>query len=278
MNEPKTLRGDLLRFMEEKKNGMHPTETADVRRFPDPVGWTARERFGVSLRYWPRMSELFTLDEGTMAARGIPRKYMKYYIDEIEPKDFWQAQVMNYMNILYTVRSNPLPCLTVLGGNGSGKTLLGCALVNTVTRLSGCIDHKTGNTDDWNPYFVNEADLLNRIEGYSRGGMDWFREYSENTRLLVIDEFGMTQWTATDARRMNQLLNKCFGNGISLLILTNLRAEEFAALLSDQLRSRFKMGKSIQMNSPDYRPRYEDNGYSNPFDDEEPDYDPFAGR
>ena len=278
MSEPKTIRGDLLRYMKEMKNRQQTVPSAPIKRFPDPVGWTVRERFGTKLRYWPRMSELFTLDESTMASRGIPRMYMKYYIDEVEPKDVWQAQVMNYMNIIYTVRSNPLPCLTVMGGNGSGKTLLGCAFVNTVTRLSGCIDRKTGNTDDWNAYYVNEADLLNRIEGYSRYGVDWFREYSEESRLLVIDEFGMSQWTPTDGRRMNQLLNKRFGNGLQTVVITNLDAMQFSQILSDQLKSRFRMGKSIQMNSQDYRPRYEDSGYSNPFDEDDSDYDPFEGR
>ena len=278
MSEPKPLRGDLLKYMKEMKNRQQAVSSTPIKRFPDPIGWTSRERFGTKLRYWPRMSELFTLDESTMASRGIPRMYMKYYIDEVEPKDVWQAQVMNYMNIIYTVRSNPLPCLTVIGGNGSGKTLLGCALVNTVTRLSGCIDHKTGNTDDWNPYFVNEADLLSRIEGYSRSGVDWFREYSEESRLLVIDEFGMTQWTATDTRRMNQLLNKRFGNGLQTVILTNLPISKLLEVLSDQLRSRFKMGKSIVMSSQDYRPKYEDTEYSNSIDEDDPDFDPFAGR
>lgn len=245
------------------------TPSEPPKQKKEPVGWAERERFGIKMRYWPRMSERFDMESDSKAAMGIPGKFMRYYIDEIEPWDRWQAQAMNYMNIMYTcARSNPLPCLTLLGGNGGGKTLLGCAFVNTVMRLGICLDHKTGEQDDWNPQFVNEADLLSRIEGYSRGGRDWFFEYTECCRLLVIDEFGMTQWTPTDTRRMNQLLNKCFGNGVFLVILTNHDATGFAALLSDQLRSRFRQGRSIQMGSPDYRPKYME-----PDDDD----DPFGG-
>ena len=264
MTDYHSFKSDLLKYMENHPAPVAPS--SQIKRFPDPIGWKTRERFGVTLRYWPNMSELIYMDENILSAHGIPRMYFQRYIDEIEPKDIYQAQVMNYMNILYTVRSKPLPCLTVMGGNGSGKTFLGCAFVSTVTRLSGCIDRNTGRTDDREAYFVNEADLFSRIEGYSRAGVDWFRLYSEDAEYLVIDEFGLTQWTATDTRRMNQLLNKRFGNGLQTVILTNLDAKKVYALLSDQLRSRFKTGKSIQMGSPDYRERFtEPEEYDDPF-------------
>ena len=257
MTEYRTLKGDLVKYMEDMGKRQAAANTP-IKAFKDPVGWKTRERFGITMRYWPSLSEFHHLDNGMLAAQGIPRMYMKYYIDEIEPKDSYQAQVMNYMNILYTVRKSPLPCLTVMGGNGSGKTLLGCALVNTVSRLSGCIDRNTGKQDNWDAFFVNEADLFSRIEGYSRSGVDYFRLYSEECDLLVIDEFGMTQWTPTDTRRMNQLLNKRFGNGLQTVILTNLDSTRFSELLSDQLRSRFRTGKSIVMGSPDYREKFVD--------------------
>ena len=263
MNDYRTIQGDLASFMATHKNVSISTP---VKAHEDPVGWKTRERFGVTMRYWPSLSEIYHLEGSMLAAHGIPRMYMKYYIDEIEPKDHYQAQVMNYMNIIYSVRKSPLPCLTVMGGNGCGKTLLGCALVNTVSRLSGCYDRNTGKADNWDAYFVNEADLFSRIEGYSRSGVDYFRLYSEECDLLVIDEFGMTQWTPTDTRRINQLLNKRFGNGLQTVVLTNKTVDEFFGLLSDQLRSRFRTGKSIQMGSPDYREKFiEDDDQDDPF-------------
>ena len=264
MNSYRTLRGDLLEYIKNRPN--NPVSSAPVKREPDPVGWTTRERFGIRMRYWPRLSERLDFDASSKAAIGIPRKYMKFYIDEIEPKDIYQAQVMNLMNVMYSVKSSPLLSLVVMGGNGSGKTLLGSSLVNTLMRLGNAIDHNTGLAEDWSPYFCNEADLFNKIEGYSRNGVDWFFELTENCRLLVIDEFGMTQWTPTDKRRMEQLLNKRFGNGLRTIILTNLSAERFSELLSDQLRSRFRTGRSIQMSSPDYREKFvEEDDFDDPF-------------
>ena len=270
-----TIRNDLQKYMTDINRKKVVMPLGEVPEEKMPVGWKPRERFGIQMRYWPKLSMLVDDDAQTKAARGIPRMYMRYFIDQIEPKDKSQASVMNLMNIMYSVRSNPLLSLVVMGGNGSGKTLLGCALVNTLNRLSSTIVRATGEMEpDWNPYFCNEADLFNRVEGYSRDGMDWFTEYTENSKFLVIDEFGMTQWTPTDKRRMEQVLNKRFGNGLKTVILTNLSAGRFSELISDQLKSRFRMGRSVTMDSPDYRERFQEEEPTgpNPLDD---DYEPF---
>ena len=268
MEETKTYLDEYMASFNKRKQ----TVARQLSNNPNtPAGWSVRDRFGITLRYWPMMDTIYRVSNASKAAQGIARNFFPYYLDTLEPKDIWQAQVMNYMNIMYTVRSNPLQSLVVFGGNGSGKSLLGSSFASTVLRYDSAVDAKTGSPDIWNPYFVNEADLLSRIEGFSRSGIDWFREYSENTKLLIIDEFGMTQWTPTDKRRVEQLLNKCFGYGVRIVILTNLSVVEFADLLSDQLKSRFKTGKSVEMQSPDYRQRYKD-------DSDEPDWDHYTDR
>ena len=267
MENSKVFLDEYLKEFEKRKQIVEQKMSKNPKA---PAGWFARERFGINMRYWPMTSEIFDIEESAKKARGVPLKYLKFFIDELDPWDWWQAKVINYMNVMYTKISNPLQSLVVFGGNGCGKTLLGSAFINTVARYDSCIDAKTGDTGRWNPLLVNEADLFNRIEGYVRDGMDWFREYTENCQLLVIDEFGMTQWTPTDKRRIEQVLNKRFGNGLKTVILTNLKVEEFASLLSDQLKSRFKTGRSFEMESPDYREKYAD-------EDDAPDYEGYTG-
>ncbi len=226
-----------------------------------PVGWTDRERFGVKMHRWPSLSMVFDTPYDMKKTRGIPKKFRNFYIDQMEPKNRDQAELMEAINYMVTNKQYPLKFLMVCGGNGTGKTCIGCGAVNTLSRLAVGLD-ENGRQEDLNPYYVNEADLLARITGWSNStGTDWFSRYSEQCEILIIDEFGMTQWTPSDKRKMEQLLNKRFSNDLWTIILTNRGLGEVQEMISSQLLSRFRTGKVISLTGQDLRERW--SGYWN---------------
>jgi len=247
----------LLNNYLKKEFTLEPPNKREGKR---PIGWDRRERFGVNMRYWPSLSMVFDLTISEKSYRGIPKYFRNCFIDQIEPKNREQALVMDMMNIMVT-RKN-LPFLMVCGGNGTGKTYLGCGLVNTLARLAVGFDQDC-KQEDLNAMYVNEADLLPRITGW--GQKDWFSIYSDLCEFLVIDEFGMTQWSATDTKRMEQLLNKRFSNGFRTVVLTNRDITEIQGMVSSQMISRFRTGKTLNLTGSDLREKWVDEEKDDPF-------------
>lgn len=202
---------------------------------------------------WPRFSEDFSkCQDYKMGVLGIPRKYLKAAIDR---DDVWSCDELELANEFRGMVDVPRPpqALVVLGVNHCGKTHLACGLVDFLDRCDDSV--KTVKLADgeerlvqtnFRPRYVDESDLLQRIAGYGRG-YDWFSEYTDVCRFLVMDEFGSNKWSETESRRMMQLLNKRFNNGGQTVILTNRSLPELFELLSDNVRSRLRGCRTVQM-------------------------------
>lgn len=207
------------------------------------------------LKPWPRYSMRFGLENAYKAGvLGIPRKFWRCEIDRMEPWSEDQAAMMNALRDM-AEDANPPQALIVSGVNHCGKTYIGCGMVSflafddgairTTRRADGTEDYATGHR---NPRYVNESDLLNRFTQWSyRDGKDWFSIYSNDCGFLVIDEFGTNKWTETEARKMCQVLNKRFNNGLQTVILTNRSQTEVFELLSKDVQSRFYGCLSVSM-------------------------------
>ena len=214
---------------------------------------------GYEHRTWPKRGPI-VFEDSYKEGAGIPWLFRKTYIDTTQPKNWEQAQIMDDLYDL--ARANPrarYQSLVVSGGCGTGKSHLGCGFVNTLLEYVGRKDDEY----DFQPMYVNEADLLIRLTGYGKYGKDWFGVYSDEARYLVIDEFGMSQWTTTESRRVEQLLNKRFSNGYKTVILTNLTSDELWGKISSQLKSRLLTGRSRVLTGHDMR--QDEAEYDDPF-------------
>ena len=199
---------------------------------------------------FPKMTMRFELENSYKRLLGIPKRFFRSYIDETDAVNMEQVQIINEIQRMITDPKSA-QSLIVCGGNGTGKTHIGAGTINTLGRYSACVS-PDGTQKDMQPRYVNEADLLNRCTGWGNS-RDWFGEYTEECEFLVIDEFGMTQWNATDKRRIEQILNKRFSNGFKTVIMTNLDIGEVFSLLSSQLKSRLSTGKYLSLTGDDLR-------------------------
>lgn len=189
----------------------------------------------------------YQTEEYAMRALGIPRKYARVIISEVEPKT--QEQV-TFINALWQMahEKKPRKALICNGVNHCGKTHIACGMVNY---LDFCDTALNGNStltgmSSYHPKYVAEADFLDRITSF-RATTNYFDLYTDDCQFLVLDEFGSTKWTATEARKVNQVLNKRFNNNYQTVLLTNRTMSEIFELMGDDVRSRFYGCHSITM-------------------------------
>ena len=200
---------------------------------------------------------------------GIPRTFDRVNLNDCDPKSEKQLRVMNYM---WDMCNDPHAhrTMVVTGGNGTGKTFMGCGLIHAVALLD-CVNASRFH----DPRYVYEGMLLRSVSGFNSDNA--FNFWTNRCGVLVLDEFGMTQWTPSDKRTIEQILNIRFSNDLPTVVLTNRTAREIFGpveqgepLFSSQLRSRYRSGYLIELTGPDLR------NYS-PVDQEEDDdeSDPF---
>ena len=172
--------------------------------------------------FW-QMSEYFHLDAENFAETGVPWKNRYKYIEDVQPNNEEQVNLMNTFNSI--LRSYKGAFVFVSGGKDTGKTFLGSALVNSAARWSSCIDRGTTRMFSWNPKFVSMDILIERLTNF-RSHIDWFREYSVYCKLLVID-----RWTLLDGndplpnavrKRLESLLKASLENGNTVILLSRL--------------------------------------------------------
>ena len=96
-----------------------------------------------------------------------------------------------------------------------------------------------------------------RLSGFDTAGT--FDLFARRLQVLVIDEFGMTQWSASDKKKIEQYLGVRYGNNLKTVVFTNRTSDELFGsgdrepLLSSQLRSRYASGYLVNMDGVDYR-------------------------
>ena len=222
-------------------------------------------------KWWNGFRDVNTGEETTQdiyaSAYGIPKGMRHLILNDLDPKNEKQLRVMNYMwemcNNIHSHRT-----MIVSGPNGTGKTWLGCALIHAVAILDSV--NATRFTE---PRYTNEGSLLRSVSGFNSDNA--FNFWTNKCGVLVIDEFGMTQWTPSDKRTIEQILNIRYSNDLPTVLLTNRTPVELFGpldnkgepLFSSQLRSRYRNGYKIELTGDDMRdlPRVVEEDDDDPF-------------
>ena len=187
---------------------------------------------------------------------GIPRSLRDYNLNDIDAMNEKQLKVMNYMHDMIFDR-HAHSTMVISGGNGTGKTFIGCALIHAVALLESvndCIFH--------DPRYTNEGMLLRSLGGF--GNDKSFDFWTTGCGVLVLDE-----------RTIEQVLHIRLSKDLPTVLLTNRKVREIFGpvdtgepLFSSQLRSRYRNGYLEEFTGPDLRNQTK-------VDDDDSDYDPF---
>lgn len=206
-------------------------------------------QFTSELKAWPKFyseGKPFDFNYGAeycYKALGIPRRYADAQIHRIDACNAEQVELIN--DLWQMVNSDkPKQALVCTGVNHCGKTYIACSLINYLDVSDGAFSYKIVKGEKvsyqtkYRPRYVNEADLLDRITSFGRT-VNWFEIYTDLSAFLVIDEFGSTKWSANEARKVNQVLNKRFNNGYQTAIFSNRKPQEIFDLFNDDIKTRF---------------------------------------
>lgn len=216
--------------------------------------------------FW-QMSSQFELCAESWSVLGVPMKYRHTFLETILPNNDEQTNLMNTFNQILRGRRGAF--VFVSGSKDTGKTLMGSALVNSCGRWSCCYDRETERTFDYVPRFVSMQDLIDRITSY-RSTKDWYNEYANVCRVLVIDRWNMMDGreavTPAVKKRLEQMLKTRTDNGYITVPLSRLLWQDAYEQFTPYFRE--------EMPELYIRPlAYAYHDSSNPFHDDEVDYE-----
>lgn len=173
--------------------------------------------------WWQMSSSNWALDRDSFEQLGVPVKNRYAFIENVHPQSDEQTNLLNTLNGI--IRSNRSAFVFVSGGKDSGKTFIGSAFINSVSRWSSCIDRATSIQTDWVPRFVSMQDLIDRLTSF-RSTRDWYREYTYLSRVLVIDRWNLNDGsdpvTPAVKKKLENLLKNRNDNGFITIILSRM--------------------------------------------------------
>ena len=155
---------------------------------------------------WPGLRDANTgkdcsdmeLINGIYLSAGIPKSMVDLCFPSKSPLGqktaLWPVneEQLDICNVMYEMAMNREPkTLIVTGGNGTGKSYLGAALVHTMIKYMVCDSAR----------YVNEGELLLRSQSFEG---NWFHQYTEICKFLVIDEFGMHDPMVADGQAQDR--------------------------------------------------------------------------
>lgn len=166
---------------------------------------------------------------------GIPPRYtgnrLAQFRATIKPQQDVLAIAKNFCT------TADLDSLLLLGNVGTGKTLLGCAILTEYTH------DEDGSWSDSGLY-TTAAQLMRRIK------MSWKKDAPENEQevfakltkpgLLVIDEIGVQFNSDTERCLLTELINDRYNARQRTMLISNLTLQEFTQVVGDRIVDRLK--------------------------------------
>ena len=177
-----------------------------------------------------------------LAEKTADRKRIEYYQSEESGvnKKFWNSSIKDFhteneneKNILKIVsdfiadvkNKNCNRLLMMYGSYGTGKTLLGSSIIREcggfyITSFRLCIEYESS--------FDFKA-KRSKIEVY---------DFYSSIPMLVIDEFGTSDKTATEKELISNLIDQRYENNLPTVIISNLRKEQIVEMLGKRIFDR----------------------------------------
>ena len=180
----------------------------------------------------------------------VPARYQEASFDSYQVNSSEQAFVLKackrYVEI-FDDRYNKGGCLTLLGGTGTGKTHLACAIINSLALSSYSVLYTE----------VYEAlDYIKEVSRFERSMSERKAiEKYESVDLLILDELGVQQNDDWEKLVIFKIINNRYKANKPTILVSNLDKEAFAAHVGGRVIDRIKEngGMTLTLSWESYR-------------------------
>ena len=175
---------------------------------------------------------------------GIPPRYLTKRLSDFTATTPAAQEVLHIAEVFcgHHEQEYAPESLLIVGTVGTGKTLLGCAILT---------EWMYGEEGDWmdTGLYATAAQILRRIK------MTWRKDSSETEQqvmsklaqvsLLVIDEVGVQFNSDTERLLLTELVNDRYNHRRATILISNLTIKEFTQTVGDRIVDRFKEGGKV---------------------------------
>ena len=171
-------------------------------------------------------------------------------LEEVEPRDAKQAKVIGF---LIDLLAGKYRTLVLCGTEGSGKTYLSCAAINSA--LWNLFTSNKGIENGPRYIMQRELDMRFRSAMNEEGNSELkvFNKYV-NYSLLVIDEIGRSNNSQYSMDNIELLISKRYSFHRPTILISNDTAEEFRCLFDRHILDRLaKKGATFELDTESQR-------------------------
>ena len=125
--------------------------------------------------------------------------------------------------------------LILVGAPGTGKTMLGCAMLNAIAKQGTLILR-----------YVTQMQAMRLIKSTWGGYIDLSEDQAirKLTRpdVLVMDEVGLKFGTDTERGLFTEVCNERYNTGRPTILISNLPLSELSCIIGERVTDRFRQG------------------------------------
>jgi DNA replication protein DnaC len=178
-----------------------------------------------------------TLFRTAQREAGVPLRYQHACLDPFPVQAPGQENVLAEAKHFVETAGQASTGLIFIGKIGSGKTHVGCAILNTLLRAG-----KKG-------LFLTTVQAIRRIkETYSKDAEKTEQEALRGLfapDILILDEVGVQRGTDTEHQIMLEIVNDRYSRMKPTILISNLPMPEFTLLVGDRIVDRFREGGKV---------------------------------
>ncbi len=183
----------------------------------------------------PYYAESVSVEEFLRAA-NVPKRFKSKRLSDFRKEEPGQQEVLNAAN-WFLAHGEGSTGLLLLGGVGTGKTHLACAVLRCWIEQSrsglfkDCFDLLQDIKATWGKTAVESE----------QGVLSQFNRLS----LLVVDEVGVQFGSQTERLLLTRLINRRYGAMRPTILVSNLPLSEFEEVVGERVVDRFREGGKV---------------------------------
>lgn len=179
----------------------------------------------------------------------VPHRYLEVGLKNFAVSMHQQVEVLEAVKRFIDSPNSRGTGLLMLGNVGTGKTMLACAIINTLLK---------GNPQE-TAWYLTTLQAVRSIRASWRKGADITERAAVaalvRPHVLVLDEMGASFGSDAERVLLTEVVNERYNTCRPTIMIGNLTIEEFKKVAGGRIADRFREGKLLIFDWPSFRGR-----------------------